>query len=274
MQRYDITLSMDEPYEELLCALGIALDKLVTKVPPPKEVPFAKSFVFRYVERTAQQAIIQKLARFITGLRAELLLLRNGLLQEQGVIERVLDELLEDIMFLVYGIVNGELDTKWHTLYLDWFYQEEFDDPESPFNSTQKRPMVSRDKIQAYLANIKGVVSNPSDSKEVSRTISKAFSGFVHCASPQIMEMYGGYPRHFYVYGMLGTPRMEPHEKQLWYYFDRGSVAFILAASVFGERELVDYLCSHKKKFAKAMGRELTDDNTDFVELLNKKPRR
>jgi hypothetical protein len=265
---------MDEPYQELLHEMGIALERLANKVPPPRRVPFASSFVFRYVEQTAQQAIIQKLSRFITGLRAELLLLRNGLLQEQGVIERVLDELREDITFLVYGILNGELDTKWHKLYLEWFYEEEFDDPESPFNSTQKRPMVPRDKIQAYLARIKGVVGNPSDSKELFRTLSKAFSGYVHCASPQIMETYGGIPPQFHVYGMLGTSRMEPHEKHLWYYFDRGVTAFIFAAIVFGDRELFDYLSFHKQKFAKAMGRELTDDNTDYSELLNKKPQR
>ena len=110
--------------------------------------------MFRYVEHTAQQAIVQKLVRFITGLRAELLLLRHGLLQEQGVIERVLDELREDITFLAYGIFNSDLQSRWHKLFLDSFYEEEFDDPESPFNSTQKRPNGVRGKKSSLISLI------------------------------------------------------------------------------------------------------------------------
>jgi hypothetical protein len=112
---------MDEPYEQLLREMSIALDRLSAKVPPAQRVSFAGGFVFRYVERTAHQAIVQKLARMITGLRAELLLLRNGLVQEQGVIERVLDDLREDVTFLVYGILHCELDSKWHKLFLSHF---------------------------------------------------------------------------------------------------------------------------------------------------------
>ena len=58
---------------------------------------------------------------------------------------------------------------------------------------------------------------------------------------------------------------MEPHEKHLWYYFDRGVTSFILAAIVFSDRELFSYLFSHKEKFARALGRELTDDNTRLL---------
>jgi hypothetical protein len=261
---------MYEPYDRLLHDMVTALDTLATKVPPPQRVPFASGFVFRYLERTAQQAIVQKLARIITGLRAELLLVRNGLLQEQGVIERVLDELGEDVLFLVYGIRNGDLDTKWHKHFLDSFYQEEFDTPENPFKSTQKRPMVRRSKIQAYLANVKGLGFNPSDVQEVSRTLSKAFSGFVHGASPQIMEMYGGTPPHFHVHGMLGTSVMAAHEKQIWYYFDRGIGSFICATTVFPAEELCKYLLVQKQNFSTATGRSLVDDARSLGRLLKK----
>jgi hypothetical protein len=183
---------MDDLYEQLLRDMEIALERFTSKVPPPQQVPFAGSFVFRYVERTAQQAIVQKLARIITGLRAALLLVRSGLLQEQSVIERVLDELAEDVLFLALGIAKGELEPK-HKRFLDSFYQEEFDIPDNPLQSTQKRPMTNRKEIQAYIAAT-GTVGNPSLNQEVARTLTKAFSGFVHGASPQIMEMYGGDP--------------------------------------------------------------------------------
>jgi hypothetical protein len=68
-------------------------------VPPPKQRPWKNGFVFRYTEKTIQQAIIQKLARTISGLYAIDLLLDRGLFQEQGMVQRVLDEIEEDIVF-------------------------------------------------------------------------------------------------------------------------------------------------------------------------------
>lgn len=246
---------MDELYEQLLRVMELALDKLASRVPPPQPAPFGRNrFVFRYKERTAQQAIVQKLARIITGLRAALLLLRHGLLQEQAVIERVLDELCEDVLFLSYGVLKGETET--HKSFLAAFYEEEFDNAESAVDSTQKRATVPRRKIQAYLARVEGIIGNPSDNQEVSRTLSKAFSGFVHGASPQIMDMFIGNPPHFHVHGMLGTFRMREYEHDIWNYFDRGIATFAVAAGAFRDPELLGYLASQKRNFEVQSGRE------------------
>lgn len=63
-------------------------------------MPYSESFVFRFKEKTIQHAIVQKLARVVSGLHAARLLLENGLLQEQGAVLRMIDEFPEDIMFL------------------------------------------------------------------------------------------------------------------------------------------------------------------------------
>jgi hypothetical protein len=63
---------------------------------------------------------------------------------------------------------------------------------------------------------LQGMASDPSRRIELYRTISKVYSGFVHGASPHIMEMYGGDPPHFHTKGMLGTPRIEEHADDLW----------------------------------------------------------
>jgi hypothetical protein len=245
---------MDDIYQQLLRDMEIALESFISKVPPAQRVPFARSFVFRYVEQTAEQAIVQKLARIITGLRAALLLVRSGLVQEQSVIERVLDELFEDVLFLVLGIAEGELGLK-HKRFLENFYQEEFNIPENPLNSDQKRPMIKRKEIQAYNAAA-GTVGNPSLNQQVARTVSKAFSGFVHAASPQIMEMYSDSPPQFYVYGMLGTPRMEAANREIWNYFYRGITAFMIVASrVLIDGELLAHLASQREKFEAVTGK-------------------
>src|SRR5258708_11889661 len=110
---------MDELYERLLEEMETALHELADRVPHPQLIPLsAKRSAFRYVEKTAQQAIVQKLARIITGLRAAHLLLRHGLVQEEGVIHRVLGDLLEDVLFLAYGIIKNDLNGTLHKSYL------------------------------------------------------------------------------------------------------------------------------------------------------------
>ncbi len=241
---------MDELYEQLLRDMEQALDRLTKRVPAPQWIRlFGERFAFRYVERTAQQAIIQKLARIITGLRAAHLILRHGFVQEEAVIHRVLGDLIEDVLFLSYGILKNDLKEKLHESYLADFYQEDFADPNNPLASIQKRTPVSRRKIQAYLARADTKIGNPSHNQEVFRAIQQVFSGFVHAASVQILDMYGGNPPHFHVRGMLGTPRMREYERDIWNYFERGMADFVIAAAVLGDPELQQQLWSQKQNF-------------------------
>jgi len=244
----------DEIYNAVLSDLEAAFNKLVERVPPPQRLPFGDGFVYRYVERTVQQALIQKLARMLTGLRAAHVLLRQGLIQEQAVIQRVLGDLQEDIFFLGYSIVKGEL-TKAHEEFLTDFYQEEFDNPKNVLQSTQKRRPVPRRKIQAYLASIDPNIANPSHNQRVIRTLQQAFSGFVHAASSQIMDMYGGDPPQFHVSGMLGTWRMPEFEYDIWNYFERAFAAFAFVAMAFGDQELANRILSQQQTFHIQTGR-------------------
>lgn len=209
---------------------------LTLLLPLPREVPFLNSYVFRHVEQTIHQAIVQKLARLVSTLSAARLLLEHGFYQEQGALQRILDELIDDITFLCIGVIKNDL-TDLHSRYLKVFFQEEFDS-ETPMKSSQKRDLIPRARIHAYNARQIGPGLNPSTAAELFRTVSKANSGFVHAASPHIMDMYGGSPAKFHVRGMLTSGRQAGHERDLWNYFYRGIVAFSLSARSFGDRIL------------------------------------
>ena len=245
---------MDKLYSQTLHHMETTLAGLATCVPAPQRVPILDSFAFRYVEKSIHQAIVQKLARIVSGLHAARTLLEAGLLQEQAALHRILDETQEDVTFLAYGIIGGEV-TELHSRYLDAFYEEEFDKPEDPVASTQKRPMVSRDKVRAFIARIEGNSLDPSRGVAVTRTVSKAYSGYVHGASPQIMEMYGGNPPYFHVSGMRDTPRFSDHEHDLWNYFYRGICAFGFAAKAFGDDALFTKIRTYLDEFEKQSGR-------------------
>lgn len=223
-------------------------------VPKPKFVARAGGRVYRYIEETIHQALIQKLARVISGLRAAQLLMEAGFVQEQASLQRVLDELHEDILFLSAALIYDDI-TPDHLNYLKWFYEEEFD-ANSAIESSQRRGMVGRKKIRAYLAKIEGNALGVSEGVEVYRTVSKAYSGYIHAASPHIMDMYAGDPPCFQVRGMLGTPRHIEHSTDLWNYYYRGIISFAFSAKAFGQQELFDLIYKYMSAFAEDAGRD------------------
>jgi len=240
-------------YHQALKVMRQAFRRLEQQVPPPQAVPWKDHFVFRHVEKTIQQALLQKLARVISGLHAVDVLLVNGFVQEQGVLNRTLDELGEDIAFLTAAITNDTV-TDLHKQYLEAFFAEEFDNPESPIDSTQKRAYPPRRKIRAYNIRVLGEGINPSKALDAEETLSKAFSGYVHAASPQIMDLCGGDPPRFHLTGMNGTPRIAEHIEDAWNYYYRGLVETAFVAKGFGDAELVEHLYKCIGQFEKASG--------------------
>ena len=246
---------MDDHYLHTLSNMESTLRALEKRVPAPKLTDFGGGHVFRYVERSIHQAIIQKLARIISGLNAARILLAHGFVQELGALQRMLDEFQQDVMFLSHGVINGDL-TDLHTRYLDAFYMEELDKPEDPLASKQNRPMIPRKKILSYLAKLDGATLDPYRGAETPRTLGKMYSGFVHGASPHIMDMYGGNPPKFHVAGMHGTPRVNEHRDDLWNYFYRGIIAFAFAAMAFRDEVLVSSIREYRDQFEAVSGKK------------------
>jgi hypothetical protein len=64
-----------------------------------------------------------------------------------------------------------------------------------------KRTRVDRDKIRAAITND---MPNPSNGNATAKMLYRAFSGYVHGAYGQLIELHGDTPGH---YEMHGTPR-------------------------------------------------------------------
>ena len=227
--------SIDQLYAQALTAMEQFVHRLDKRVPPPQLVTHRGAHAFRHVEKAVGQAIVQKLVRMVSTLHAARLLQNHGFVQEQGALQRILDEIQDDIRFLTYGVICDDR-MPLHQRYLDAFFEEEFDAADA-LGSTQKRDMIPRKKIRAYNAS-KG---SPKRSLEVeaSRTIHKTFSGYVHAASPHVMDMYGGDPPRFHMSGMRDTPLQDEHQKDLCNCFYRGTVALALAAKALDDDVLL-----------------------------------
>jgi len=250
---------MDALFVQCLNQMESWFRELETLVPQPVKVPYLHHFVFRYKEKSLEQALIQKLARVVTGLHSARLLLNNGFLQEQAAIHRILDEFQQDISFLSLARLMDDF-TNLHQQYLDAFYEEEFDKPEDPLSSTQKRPSVPQRKIRAYIAKkeAESGVGDAGRGAEISRTLSKAYSGFVHGASPHILSMYGGFPSRFHISGMLGTPHEYDHRRDIWNYFYRGILSFSEVALVLNKHNLFEEIRKFSIVFEEAAAKDYT----------------
>lgn len=246
---------MDKFYYHVLHNMESILESLAKRVSPPQRAPILDCFVFRYSEKSINQAIVQKLARVISGLYATHILLEHGFIQEQAALQRMLGEFQEDVTFLAFAVTFNDV-TDLHRKYLNAFYEEEFDKPEDPVSSTQKRLMVPRDKIRSYIDRIECGSLNLNTGVVVTRTIGKTYSGYVHGASPQTMEMYGENPPKFHVAGWLGSPLYLDHKDDLWNYFYRGICVFGFAAKAFGDDALSSSIQCLSDEFVRQSGRQ------------------
>lgn len=246
-------------FHQTILVMTNAFRRLEQQVPQPQLVPFGDGHVFRFAEQTIEQALLLKLARVVTGLKALDVLLAAGLLQEMAVICRVLDEIREDIAFLAAAVTNDQ-ETELHKRYLRGFWSEEFPDPKNTLARHEKPDMPSRGKIQAYVQRVLNPEGNQSLISDVNSAVSSTYSGYVHASAPQVLDLFGGEPPHFHIEGMHGTPIMNDHVHDSWNYFFRGIVSFILVARTFGDASLSRTLGEYHDKFLEQSGIRAKDE--------------
>lgn len=238
---------------EAITVMTDAFKQLESAVSQPQKVPFRKSSVFRYANKGIREAIIQKLARSISGLNAISILLPAGFAQEVSVLFRTLDEINEDIMFLATAATsNGR--TTLHEKYLKAFFAEPvFSRPQGAMDIA-KPDLVPRRKVRAHVMNVLGRGVNVPQALAAGEALGTAFSGYVHANSESIMDMYGGSPACFNLRGMPGTSRIDECTRSTETYIYRTLMTTLTAAKAFGDVNLVEVLETFLAKYESANG--------------------
>jgi hypothetical protein len=241
-------MTRDELYDQALGLMENYVYHIADQLDPPELATIAKiSHGYRYAEKGTVQAMLQKMARLVSALRAARVLLAQGFIAEQAAICRIVDEASEDINFLALGLMYGE--TELHRKFIEVFYLEEFEDGERLVQTAVKRPNIPRDRIHAYLTQNPAAGPDPSSGKASMKVLHKAYSGYVHGASPHIMEMYGGQPAQFHMNGMLDTPLWHSHVDGFWNYMLRGLMSFVMVAKASGDEEFFTSIRQYCRDF-------------------------
>lgn len=226
-------------FEESLGILKAAFRHLEAKLPSPELTQVYGRVYPRYSQRTVEQAALQKMARYLSGLKAITILLSHRMLQEDGVIKRTLDELGEDIMFLLMKPQTPQ-EVALQKKYLDGFYQEVFDEGVAAIDSTKRRKSVRRSEVQNYIQ--RRTVGVPPKSERASPLIYHVYSGYVHGASPHIMEMCSMDDLKFELFGVRDVDLFESHVRDAVNYFIRGFYSLGALGSVMGEDQMYHQL--------------------------------
>jgi hypothetical protein len=124
------------------------------------------------------------------------------------------------------------------------FYAEEFTDAENIVNSHASRGMIRREKIRAYVHSKAIPENNIQRANTVGKAMTKAYSGYVHAASPHIMDMYGGWPARFDTSGAFKDFRYASHAMDGANYFYRAVLAMGIAAKALGDDDLFSEFCA------------------------------
>jgi hypothetical protein len=232
----------------------LAFKKIESEFSAPTESSDGLRFYFHYPEQNINQAIFLKFARLLSLLNALDLLIEYGFAQEQGILQRAIDETNENIFFLAVAVTNGE-QTPLHEEFLSEFWKEDYSDPSQPVASRIPRGQPRRSKIRAFLNRIFGQ-ANPSGADAVGRTISEMYSGFVHGAAPHIFELYDETSLQFSLNGIGQSIRFIDYVLDAQNAYYRSLHSGVMVAKALGFADVLTDVTSAMDEFRLQIGIE------------------
>lgn len=247
------TLITADERQRLLDLLHQSFEILQHLVPVPTRVERMGGTTFRYSQRTPEQAALQKLARVLSGLTAMELLSLHGFFQEQAALQRVHDELTEDITFIALAIAFDQ-PCATLTQLLDAFYTETMSG-RSNHTETPKGPKSPpRKKVRARILALESGTENPSCSVDAAALVSRTYSAFVHASSEAIMDMYDGASGRFLTRGMQASELAESHRADIENYYFRSVIAVFQVSHLLGSVQVMNLAKSAHDSLSSRMG--------------------
>jgi len=192
---------------------------------------------FVYKSPTVKHVCLLKGVGIVSGLNALLVLFQAGYVTEMGVLIRTIGDCINDIYFLLehFPDMTPEVEK-----YISNFFSEDIGDLAIVQDQEKKTHRTKARKIYASRARLLSEHINFSVGREMVYKIYSVYSGYVHAAYPNIMEMYGGRPpRKFHLRGMKGTSRIKDWEEILIAFVRSATLVFGYMAEKYDKTDLV-----------------------------------
>ena len=202
-------------------AFGDEIERLRTRVAPlarflhaisqtlekPNFSASPKHLGFRYENRQLIQFCLLRGVRIVSALNASIELAKDGYSQEIGVVLRTMIGYASQIDFMLASLdEKGNLSGKAARFLVDFFADDRRPAVGKRFKLSQKdvHDIVGKRLDEAATAAGKDVKRRKS-AADLRSNIYLVFSNYIHGRYPESMDLYGGRPGSFHMYGMSRT---------------------------------------------------------------------
>lgn len=185
----------------------------------PRIERFGDGNIVRFLEKDSQHAIVLKLVQLTSNLRAGWLLINHGFVYEWSVIQRLLDETIENIHVFFYENQADNQSTL-HERLLNEFYTEDLDDKGNLRG--ERIASVPRGEIREFVSGSHKDINKrrrkemPLLNKENVRGLYHYGSGYIHGRAAPIMSLYDRKRNQFRTDGLDDEGRLCLARKDFW----------------------------------------------------------
>ncbi|MEX3014148.1 hypothetical protein [Gymnodinialimonas hymeniacidonis] len=248
------TAAMQSLFADTLNWMDDRLYWLEKLIPQPTKIRIEGAVAYRYPEKTPQIALVLRLARIVSGLRASTYLWSAGLLQEQAAICRMVNEFQDDVTFLTLAQLEEEQPPLLHR-FLEAFFAEE--NSAKNFRSgvrVKGHDTPNRKNILNYISQHPASGGDPFTGSNASLALSFAISGYVHGSAEHIVEMFDPAKRRLVTNVWPENPFCPAHERDLRNYFYRGVLAFGFAGVALNDDSTKSSVLDFRKLYEDSEG--------------------
>lgn len=190
------------PLAKFLHAISQSLEK-------PRLKPSPDYLGFRYENPKLIQFCLLRGVRIVSALNASIELAKGGYTQEIGVVLRTMIEYASQIDFMLASIDDAGILSKKATRFLDDFFA---DDTRPPVGKRVKLPQKEvHDIVGKRMDDVAAAAGKDTRQRkpatDLLSNVYLIFSNYVHGRYPETMDLYGGRPGSFHLYGMSRTPK-------------------------------------------------------------------
>ena len=195
--------------------------------------------IVRFSKEDSQHAIVLKLVQLTSNLRAGWLLINHGFVYEWSVMQRLLDETIENILFLLYKNQADNQSTL-HERFLQEFYTEDIDD-EGDLQGG-RIDSLPRGEIRRFVSGVHKDISRRGRTgmlllnQEILQGLYRYGSGYIHGRATAIMTLYDLKRNLFRTDGLDDAKSLGIARKDFWLI---ASMAVLLSILI-GEKWEVD----------------------------------
>ena len=168
---------------------------------PIKKGPMKGEFWWQFSENSERALLVGKAVRCASGIRAALLLVENGYIEECGSILRTVSDFSYEILSIADAIMTGNW-TQEQSKFVEQYFAELSQTPEEYANAKRDRWVTRDELLKAHYKRFAETGNaEPEHLRKLVRFLSYGLDKFVHGAYITAMELYDGETQRFMLSG-------------------------------------------------------------------------